>query len=241
MLGKAKLVYLGLTPRNFRKPKFESLLKKSSILNFDFKPAEVKSVRGGSTGSLSDNFVASVVTQFSEEWDFLVLVTRHPIENNWFTRSNFSFEGDKRGRPWVIATTYELDEFCEKAGMPLEKALAGAISVSAFSAQFVRNGGDYWSLWSDTPEESPFGWCEEKEQILDGFNSEGIGERARGVIEKNHFSNEIVEALERDHNAYKRGRRDKLHNWLQENSNFVYFILGAVVSAIATWISTSFS
>ncbi|WP_170573971.1 hypothetical protein [Ruegeria atlantica] len=236
-MKRCQVVFLGPQLPGLNRRKLLSYLRKSKYLSAD--------IAGDTSDRLAIPSFATITDEFAFNFpaidptaDYVVLVTRYPIEENYFARSNIAQYSHARSsnQVQVICTTHELDEFCTQAQVPLERALSGSAILSVFSGKFVQQGGNYFDLWIPARETSVFGFCEDKAEIIEKFDSGEIGPRARTVLEKRGIPNEQIAALEKDVKILRRTKLDKLASNLNKNRDIVISICSFLLGILSTLV-----
>ncbi|GAA6189861.1 hypothetical protein NBRC116596_29240 [Litorivita sp. NS0012-18] len=164
-----------------------------------------------------------------------VLVFRNALEGNWFARSNFGeFCHDSRNSIVVAATTYELEDFSEEAGITLEKALAANVLRSIVSAEYVKSGGKFWDLYTRYSEEDAFAFCKDKTEIVDKLVNGRLGERPKKVLGSNGYTDDRLAKLEHDLAKLSQSAMDRYLIVARRNRDIIisatFFILGVLAT-----------
>ncbi len=158
----------------------------------------------------------------------VVIVTKLPIKDNYYTRSNIAhFNPDHEGVIVTVSTTFEMEDICSEGGIPLSRGIAATAILSHFTSKFVRLGGNYFDLWIPAEEDSVFGFCENKADGLNKINYPIIGDRARALIKMSPVSDEDLKKLEVDIKLFARRPLDRIRTLTRRNRDIT-------ISAVST-------
>lgn len=229
-----QIIFLGKLPNSFRKKRFIRLLKKSHANRRTAEVENVSRVRNPSLLELPDNYVFDLPA-ISKDAEEVVIVTSKPIQDNFITRSNQAHLPEvNSAQNIVVYTFYEVSDIAQDFGVNLTRVSASAVLLSLYSARYVKQGGDYWDLWIDEPENSVFGFCADKSEIVNKFESGEIGNRVESVLEEKGRPQSEILSLKNDARLMKRRRRDRISVFFFRSHRdvtlaVIFFLFGLIV------------
>ncbi|MCP4827223.1 MAG: hypothetical protein GY892_24370 [Shimia sp.] len=232
-----QIIFLGPTSKKITKKKFAKFIKKASTASDEILETNIAKDNLPSLGILSDAeaFSHNSINPTANE---VIIVTKRPLQGNYFSRSNQSHcPNINPDQNIVVVTSFEAEKFVEEAGVNANRAFAATAIVSLYSAKFVAAGNEYWSLWTDTPEDSIFGFCADKSEVIMKFESGKIGARAEAVLVNASRSTEEIDSLKKDANLFRPRLSDRIRFFLLIKNrdvflSVIFFALGIAASKL---------
>lgn len=228
-----QVIFYGRQNEKLNKKRIRSLIAKAASLPMDIDYSSQEGVPIQSFSYISD-CCAFNLSCIDSDASYVIIVTKHQLQNNFFARENISHYETARNCDQIISivTTFEADEICASEGLSLENYIVGAAILSIFSAKFVQAGGRYHDLWIDAEEESVFGFCRDKVEAIQKSRNPVVGDRARSLIRQSAISDESLEALEKDCKILQPKFSDRIRKFSKNNRDVIIAVISLAIGFV---------
>ena len=186
----------------------------------------------------SDCSLAALVRPYEDRFDYLVLLTSVPIEDNFYTKS--------LSPKIIVLTAFESEGILVKSGRSIEEGIAIGLCGELVSVEFQRVTGRGWEeLFHPDTRGCLFDYAGLKSQAVAKLKRCEICDASRGLLKETNINDQLLETVE---GILRRIRRPSFTTALVRTLatpvlGFVYggVVLGGAVSLVVAVLMSQVS